>query len=86
MNTDIVISDETDIKSCDDAPIGICFCNEKAVNTPFIFWSTVLTVGNPNIDYLQQLALPWGYGEVTTIKFRNKDMGVWNDWKTISLS
>lgn len=86
LNTGISISDETDIKSCDDAPIGISYCDKKVVNAPFTFWATVLTVGNPNNGYFQQLALPWGVREVTTIKFRNKDNGVWTDWKTISLS
>ena len=85
MNTGIIISNETDIKSVDDAPIGICFVSKDAVGNPFTFWSTIFTVGYNN-DYKQQLAFPWARNEATIMKFRVKDNGVWNDWKTISLS
>ena len=86
LNTGIIISNESDIKSVDDAPIGICFVSKDAVNNPFTFWSTIFTVGYNNNKYEQQLAFPWAKNEATMMKFRVKDNGVWNDWKTISLS
>ena len=85
LNTGIVISNKTDIKSVDDAPIGICFVSKDAVDNPFTFWSTIFTVGYNN-DYKQQLAFPWAKNEAIMMKFRVKDNGGWNDWKTISLS
>ena len=86
LNTGIIISNETDIKSVDDAPIGICFVSKDAVGNPFTFWSTIFTVGYNNNKYEQQLVFPWARNEATMMKFRVKDNGVWNDWKTISLS
>ena len=86
LNTGIIISNETDIKSVDDAPIGICFVSQGTVGNPFIFWSTIFTIGYNNNKYEQQLAFPWARNEATMMKFRVKDNGVWNDWKTISLS
>ena len=83
LNTGIIISNETDIKSVDDAPIGICFVSKDAVDNPFTFWSTIFTVGYNN-DYKQQLAFPWARNEATMMKFRAKDNGVWTDWKIIS--
>ena len=86
LNTGIIISNESDIKSVDDAPIGICFVSKDAVDNPFTFWSTIFTIGYNNNKYEQQLAFPWARNEATMMKFRVKDNGVWNDWKTISLS
>ena len=86
LNTGIIISNESDIKSVDDAPIGICFVSKDAVDNPFTFWSTIFTVGYNNNKYEQQLAFPWAKNEAIMMKFRVKDNGVWNDWKTISLS
>ena len=84
LNTGIIISNETDIKSVDDAPIGICFVSKDTVGNPFTFWSTIFTVGYNNNKYEQQLAFPWARNEATMMKFRVKDNGVWSGWKELA--
>lgn len=71
------------IDSLDDAPIGICFANDASINTPYSFWSTVITFVGNNSNYAQQFVIPWAKGESTAIKYRIKDNGTWSDWISI---
>ena len=69
-------------ENLDDAPLGFCCAHGGTVNTPFGFWSTVITVGQ-NGNYRQQIAFPWAEGESYIMpKFRVMDNGVWYSWKT----
>ena len=68
-------------ENLDDAPLGFCNAHGGTVNTPFGFWSTVITVGQ-NENYRQQIAFPWAEGESYIMpKFRVMDNGVWYSWK-----
>ena len=68
-------------ENLDDAPLGFCHAHGGTVNTPFGFWSTVITVGQ-NENYRQQIAFPWAEGETYIMpKFRVMDNGVWYSWK-----
>ena len=68
-------------ENLDDAPLGFCNAHGGTVNTPFEFWSTVITVGHDE-NYRQQIAFPWAEGESYIMpKFRVMDNGVWYSWK-----
>ena len=68
-------------ENLDDAPLGFCNAHGSTVNTPFGFWSTVITVGRDE-NYRQQIAFPWAEGETYIMpKFRVMDSGVWYSWK-----
>ena len=49
-------------------------------NTPFNFWSTLITTGQEIFG--QQLALPWSRAD-KNLKYRVKDGGTWEDWQTL---
>ena len=67
-------------ENLDDAPLGFCNAHGGTVNTPFEFWSTVITTGNEK--YRQQIAFPWAEGETYIMpKLRVMDNGVWYSWK-----
>lgn len=68
-------------ENLDDAPPGFCCADGDSVNSPFGFWSTVITVGHDE-NYRQQIALPWAEGETYIMpKYRVMDNGVWYGWK-----
>ena len=67
-----------------DAPEGISYAPDTGcANTPFNFWSTILTLeGGDNANYRQQIAFPWGEEDSKILpKYRVKDSGVWKDWR-----
>lgn len=84
LDTRIVIGINRDIKSIDDAPVGICQAQPTATNTPFSFWSTVITFTSDNNGYMQQIAIPWLQTEIPKIRIKNN--GVWYDWRTFTLT
>lgn len=65
------------ISNVDNAPFGISTAYSSAINSPYTFWSTILTTGQEMFS--QQLALPWSYAD-KSLKYRVKDSGIWSEW------
>lgn len=77
----------TDITDANDAPGGFSKIpangTSGTVNSPFGFWSTLLTTNKSEDKYRQQIAFPWAVGELR-LAYRVKDNNSWEAWHYIN--
>ena len=73
------------IADADNAPLGLSKIGGGSANNPFVFWATLLTLGDSESSgYKQQWAFPWGWGEAQgKPKYRVKDNGTWFAWQSL---
>ncbi len=72
------------MSDANDCKMGIYQLRENAQNSPFSFWSTIISTTFRD-DWSQQICMPWGAGE-RRIAYRVKDHNGWHEWCYINLS
>lgn len=68
------------VDNANDAPYGVSQIADGKANNPNSFWSVLLTLGNNNTAYKQQIALPYGNNQAGAA-FRRMDNGAWSSWQ-----
>lgn len=68
-----------------DAPAGFSVYSDSCVNSPFTFWTSILTICVSSAGYRQQIAFPWNPGEMR-IAYRVCEGGTWKTWRFIDIN
>ena len=83
LNTKIGF-EKADVMNANNAPDGFCSLDKSATSNPYAFYCTLFTFTMPkNAKYKVQLALPFGSGEHSSLKYRVCDDGKWSSWADI---